>query len=268
MKKPLAAGLWLLAFDGTTILKSFNNLSAHHQLKYVNHKPAASSQKPPMTLADQILHFYKSLQLNATLPREVEVMNPFQDKMAFALTEKFYRKFYSDSQPRYLILGINPGRFGGGVTGIPFTDPIRLQSTCGIENDLAKKPELSSEFIYKMINAFGGPEKFYSGFYISAISPLGFTKDGKNLNYYDIRELQQAVEPFVLKSLQTQLEFGLNRDQCFCLGEGKNFAYLTNINKKGFFKEIIPLAHPRFIMQYKRKTLDKYIEDYLIKLKH
>ncbi len=39
---------------------------------------------------------------------------------------------------RYLILGINPGRFGGGITGIPFTDPIRLQNICGIENDFQK----------------------------------------------------------------------------------------------------------------------------------
>ena len=49
---------------------------------------------------------------------------------------------------RHLLLGINPGRFGGGVTGIPFTDPIRLQNVCGIENNFEKKQELSSVFIY------------------------------------------------------------------------------------------------------------------------
>jgi len=219
-----------------------------------------------MTLADHILKFYQGLKLNVKLPAGVDYMNPYQDEIAFNLSKQFYKKFYSDNQERILILGINPGRFGGGVTGIPFTDPIRLASTCGIENELKKKSELSSEFIYKMIDAFGGPQKFYQRFYISAISPLGFVKDGKNLNYYDIKELQLAVEPFMIKSIKAQLDFGINRERCYCLGEGKNFDYLTNLNKKEkFFNEVIPLSHPRFIMQYKRRTMNVFIEDYLSK---
>lgn len=219
-----------------------------------------------MTLADKILKFYLELDLNVKLPIGVAYMNPYQDTVARELSKKFYQKFYNDNNSRTLIIGINPGRFGGGVTGIPFTDPIRLQTQCGIENDLKKKAELSSEFIYMMIEAFGGPETFYHQFYISAVSPLGFTKDNKNLNYYDIKELQHAVEPFMINSIKTQLEFGINRERCYCLGEGKNFDYLTLLNKKEkFFNEIIPLAHPRFIMQYKRKSLDVYIKDYLTK---
>ncbi|HEY3404863.1 MAG TPA: uracil-DNA glycosylase family protein [Ohtaekwangia sp.] len=221
-----------------------------------------------MFFDSNILQFYKSLQLKVRLPEGVSFMNPYQDKQAFALAEKFYKKFYGDEGERTLILGINPGRFGGGVTGIPFTDPIRLASDCGIENPLAKKPELSSEYIYRMITAYGGPEKFYQRFFISAVSPLGFTKDGKNLNYYDIKELQRAVEPFMIKSIRAQLDFRINRERCYCLGEGKNFEYLTYLNtKESFFKEIIPLAHPRFIMQYKRRFIDQYIEDYLSKFK-
>ncbi len=70
----------------------------------------------------------------------------------------------------------------------------------------------------------------------------------------------------VIKSVEAQLDFGINRERCFCL-EGKNFEYLTGLNKKEkFFNEIIPLAHPRFIMQYKRKTIDLYIKEYVIKL--
>ncbi|MFI5224347.1 MAG: DUF4918 domain-containing protein, partial [Nitrospirales bacterium] len=66
-----------------------------------------------------------------------------------------------------LILGINPGRLGAGLTGIPFTDPLKLQNICGIENTLPKKAELSADFIYTMISAFGGPEAFYKKFYFS-----------------------------------------------------------------------------------------------------
>src|SRR5438046_8428437 len=138
-----------------------------------------------MALAKKILSFLKNLELEVELPPGVEIMNPFRDLATFELCKKFYRKYYSDNKPRYLILGINPGRFGGGVTGIPFTDPIRLQNDCEIENPWAKKQELSSVYMYEMINAFGGPRAFYEKFYITAISPLGFTKNNKNLNYYD-----------------------------------------------------------------------------------
>jgi len=218
-----------------------------------------------MSNAENILKFYRSLSIKAKLPPGVEVMNPYQDETAYALSKKFYQKFYNDTQPRSFIFGINPGRFGGGVTGVPFTDPVKLEQI-GIPNDLKKKVELSADYIYRMINAYGGPAKFYGDFYITALSPLGFTKDGKNLNYYDLRELQQAAEPFMLQCIREQLAFGVNRERCYCLGEGKNFNYLSSINKKhGFFKEVIPLAHPRFIMQYKRKHIDTYIHDYLQK---
>jgi hypothetical protein len=221
-----------------------------------------------MMLSDHILKFYRELTFVGNVPKSVGVMNPYQEPAAFDLCKKFYSKFYHDTNPRTLLLGINPGRFGGGITGIPFTDPIRLASGCGIENTLAKKAELSSEFIYKMIQQFGGAEKFYSGFLISAVCPLGFVKDGKNLNYYDIRELQQAAEPFILQSLQGHLTFGVNRAVCFCLGEGKNFEYLTRLNvQHRFFKKVVPLSHPRFIMQYRRKHVDAHIDDYLKKFR-
>jgi hypothetical protein len=217
-----------------------------------------------MSFAEKILQFYRSLNLTVPLPDNVEVMNPYQDEKAMALCSVFYKKFYADDENRRLILGINPGRFGGGITGVPFTDPLKLEVNCGIPNDLKKKVELSADFIYAMIDAFGGPEKFYGKFYISAISPLGFTQHGKNLNYYDSRTLQETVEPFMINCIQTQLEFGIDREICFCLGEGKNFNYLSTLNQRfGFFKKVVPLAHPRFIMQYRRKSIDAYIKDYL-----
>lgn len=221
-----------------------------------------------MTFAEHVLKFYRSLDLSKTrLPKGVEVLNPYRDSSAFDLTEKFFRKFYSDNNQRKIIIGINPGRFGGGTTGIPFTDPIRLENICGIPSGLAKKPELSSDFIYRMIDAYGGAEKFYSDYFISSASPLGFTKDGKNLNYYDIRELQLALETFIITSLHKQIGFGISTDVAFCLGEGDNFKNLNIWNKKEeLFKEIIPLPHPRFIMQYRRKRLDEFIELYTGKL--
>ena len=144
---------------------------------------------------------------------------------------------------------------------------MRLQNICGIENDFQKKQELSSVFIYEMIHAFGGPEIFYDKFYISAISPLGFTKNNKNLNYYDDRQLESSIKDFVIECMNQQLKFGISRDVAFCLGEGKNFIYLTKLNNEmNFFKKIVALPHPRFIMQYKLKKKEEYIERYLREL--
>ncbi|MEP6948086.1 MAG: uracil-DNA glycosylase family protein [Ginsengibacter sp.] len=209
----------------------------------------------------------KNLNLEVELPAGVKVMNPFKENATFNLCEKFYKKYYSDNNPRYLILGINPGRFGGGVTGIPFTDPVRLQNICGIENDFAKKQELSSVFIYETIHAFGGPGIFYDKFYISAISPLGFIKNNKNMNYYDDRHLENSIRDFVVECINRQLEFGINRKVAFCLGEGKNFIYLSKLNNEmNLFEKIVALPHPRFIMQYKLKKKAEYIVRYLREL--
>jgi hypothetical protein len=214
--------------------------------------------------ANDILSFLKKLKIAASLPPGVEVMNPYKIKSIYGLCEQFYNKYYSDESPRRLILGINPGRHGAGVTGIPFTDPIKLEKYCNIHNSLQKKPELSADFIYQVILAYGGLEQFYSKYHFSAVSPLGFVKDGKNLNYYDIRDLEIALTPFIIQTLTKTLTFGIDTSVCYCLGEGANFKFLSRLNsKKKFFDKIIPLAHPRFIMQYRRKKVGEYVEVYL-----
>jgi hypothetical protein len=221
-----------------------------------------------MLFAQHILSFLKKLHLDIELPDEIEVMNPFKNKSAMEVCSEFYKKFYSDNLERRMIIGINPGRFGAGITGVPFTDPIRLKNVCGIENHFQQKQELSSLFVYDIIDAYGGVEKFYKNFYISAVSPLGFTKDGKNLNYYDDRALQGRIRGFVIDCLRKQLKFGINTDVGYCLGDGKNYKYLSKLNEEEqFFKKIIPLSHPRFIMQYKLKKKDEYIRSYMEKLK-
>jgi hypothetical protein len=214
--------------------------------------------------ADQILSFLRSLNLSITLPAGVNVLNPYHDEVAFKLCQKFYSHYYNDPKTRIMIIGINPGRLGGGLTGIPFTDPVHLEKFCKINNLLQKKAELSSTFIYEVISAFGGPEKFYSKFYFSSISPLGFTREEKNLNYYDDARLQKKLEPFILSCMRTQLDFGIDRSIAYCLGEGTNYKFLKRLNEQHeFFKKIIPLAHPRFIMQYKSKSKREYVQHYL-----
>ena len=220
--------------------------------------------KTPFSQADAILNFYKTLQPGFDLPKGVSMKNPFEDDSSWRLVQKFYRQFYQDDRPRVFIFGINPGRFGGGVTGIPFTDPIRLQDQCGIANDFRKLPELSSLFIYSMIESYGGPSLFYQHFFITALSPLGFVRDGKNLNYYDDRDLLKACEPFILHSIRLQIQTIRTDNYCYCLGEGKNFQCFSQLNQKfGLFKKIFPLPHPRWIMQYRRKRMDEFVALYM-----
>lgn len=224
------------------------------------------------TFGEKIISFCKNLDLDGPLPAGIKVMNPFRvnPEIIPAIT-RFYSRFYSDTNTRHLILGINPGRFGAGVTGIPFTDTIRLQEKCGIDIPGLKSFETSSVFIYEMIDSYGGPGKFYNDFYISSVSPLGFTATGGkgkdlNYNYYDSRELTDSILNFVIGSIRIQIDFGIERDVCFCLGTGRNFRFLSDLNKKHhFFDKIEPLEHPRYIMQYKSKSKHEYIAGYLEK---
>lgn len=212
---------------------------------------------------ESILSFYRKLKPPA-VPDGYEVLYPFRDAELWQCFEAFYSRFYADEQQRFMMVGINPGRFGAGVTGIPFTDPIRLKDSCGIDNPWMRKPELSSIFMYEMMEAFGGVQQFYARFYITSVSPLGFLREGKNINYYDDRKLAEAVMPFAVSCMKQQLKWPVNKDVCFCIGEGKNLQYLQQLNADHhWFKEIVPLAHPRFIMQYKRMKIDDYIRQYM-----
>lgn len=216
--------------------------------------------------ADAILSFYKSLNPPDQLPEGVGVMNPYSDADAWNCTERFYKKYFSDTKQRVMLIGINPGRFGGGITGIPFTDPRHLEEVCAIENGFEKRAELSSSFIYDMIGEMGGPDTFYSAFYISAVCPLGFVKDGKNLNYYDIRELQESWEPFFVQTLREQLQFCKN-EVVFSIGMGANIKYLKYLNKQyALFGSIESLPHPRWVMQYRLKRKASFIAEYQSKL--
>ena len=193
---------------------------------------------------------------------------PYEDPETRRCMTSFYQRFYNDIQPRTLILGINPGRFGAGITGVPFTDPIRLRQL-GIDNSFAAKPELSSVFVYEMIDACGGPEAFYKTFYVTSLSPLGFVKGGKNYNYYDDPQLSKLVRPFIIQNIETQLSFGVDRTRAFCLGQGKNYEYLSKLNHEHqWWERVIPLPHPRWIMQYRLKQKEEFIELYKNALVH
>jgi hypothetical protein len=223
-----------------------------------------------MTKAKLILDFFDKLDFNGTLPDGIGIMNPYREHEDIRnICHSFYHKYYNDEMPRKLILGINPGRLGAGSTGLPFTDTKRLNEYCKIPYDKFSSHEPSSVFVYEMINAYGGPEVFYKNFYISSVCPLGFIKmqeDKKaiNYNYYDSKELTECVASFMDENIRKQIQISGQNDVCYVLGTGKNYHYLSKINaQNNYFKKIVPLEHPRYVMQYKTKVKQQYIDAYL-----
>ena len=228
-------------------------------------------------LADQLIRFYGHLKPPQNLPPGIKVLHPQQDPEVKKMAAMFFKKYYSGKDPRRMMLGINPGRFGAGITGINFTAPRQLKENCGIDPHVKLSSELSAEFIYEVIERYGGVKKFYAGWFIGAVCPLGFIASPnplqrrvkeKNVNYYDDKKLMAAVRPFIIKTMEKQLTMGFNTDYCICVGGEKNFRFLSVLNDQyRWFERIIPLPHPRFILQYRRKQKENYIHQYLSALK-
>ncbi|HUF28477.1 MAG TPA: uracil-DNA glycosylase family protein, partial [Gemmatimonadaceae bacterium] len=216
----------------------------------------------PSTFGSRALRFYTGL-VPPDAPAGIDVMNPYADRRVRRHLRAFLDKYYGDDAERVLVLGINPGRFGAGLTGITFTDPVALADHCGIENDWPRRRELSSNFIYRFVERFGGAGAFYRRFFLTAVSPLGFVRDGKNLNYYDVPALRASVTPFITAAIRRQIAIGGRRDHAIILGMGANLDFVKRLNDEHrFFETIHGLEHPRFIMQYRRRRLDEYLEKY------
>lgn len=221
------------------------------------------------TIADKIIAFNERLHYTGGLPDGFSVLNPFRENPeTMQVMDQFYHKFYNDHKPRKFIIGINPGRYGAGLTGVPFTDTKRLEQACGIAMQSAHSHEVSSVFIYDMIGRYGGAEKFYMDFYINSVFPLAIVREthkGKwvNANYYDDKMLAASLKPYMIKSLKRQIAMGLHTDIAFVLGK-KNADFVNAINEtEKLFGKLIVLEHPRFIEQYRSKHKQDYIDKYL-----
>ena len=208
------------------------------------------------TFGQKVIEFNKKLsKISMELPDGFKIINPFngsQKEIVNEISTTFYKRFYNDCNKRRIILGSSPARRGAAVTGVPFEDAEHLQKETGILIDKFYINKSSSGFLYDVIEKYGGCKK----------------GNEVNCNYYDSKKLQETLYSLIVSSMQAQIDFGIDTSVCYCIGSGDNYTFLSKINKKyNFFDEIIPLEHPRFIMQYNSKHKYEYFEKYLTALK-
>ena len=200
-------------------------------------------------------------------PDDIELLNPYDVAEVREVCRQFYKAYYEDDGPRTVLLGINPGRLGAGVTGISFTDPEKLENECDIVNSFPKKEEMSSRFIYAWIHRYGSIIEFYKQFIILSVCPLGFIKNGKNINYYDQRDLIECSNKLIVDHQNFIQASGMANSQVFMLGKGKNFKYFEALNKEyNWYEKVIPLPHPRWVMQYRYSARFNIMDDMITTL--
>lgn len=226
-----------------------------------------------ITFAEKILQFNETISKERfELPDGYKIINPFNGENEVAvkkLTTEFYHKFYEDNHIRRIIFGSTPSRSASAITGIPFEDYRYLQQEIGSSIKGVRINRSSSDFLMEVISAYGGRGQFYKNFYMNFVCPVGIIKISStgretNCNYYEDKRIQKAMYSFIIHTIKSQLTFGIDTTVCFCIGSGENYKFLSTINSiYKFFDTIIPLEHPRFIMQYNAKRKDEFLEKYI-----
>jgi hypothetical protein len=223
-----------------------------------------------MTFAGKLIRQLQAIDPGkSTLPEGWHLINPYTDfEQAKEISAQFYGKYLNDNKSRFVLFGINPFKWGAGLTGVPFTDAKRMKENCGIEYKGKASSEQSAAFIYDVIDAYGGPDNFYRDFYFNWLCPLGFLHERKGNNngyaYYESTELFKSVKELIVKNIASQIKTGAKRDTCFVIGTGKNEKCLHEINDEHhFFKKIIALEHPGYIARYGRTKIPAFRKKYL-----
>ena len=237
--------------------------------RYLNCNPQKSSSAESLlsarkarklTVRDQVINFYANFRKTNFFDSSYQLHNPFDAPSRRAAIEEFCAKFYDDDKPRVHLIGINPSRLVTSSTGVNYTDGFALKEFCGIDNSFSKSRELTATFFYEMINQVGGSETFYSRVFAWAALPVAITDGNSYTNYYDVPE--ESVRELVLNNLRWMMSLP-NLGRLVIVGTGENKKFLESLPGYPFgYNEIVSLPHPRWIMQYNRKNIAKYVDEY------
>lgn len=171
----------------------------------------------------------------------------------------FWNRYYEKHLPKIVICGINPGRFGAGQTGIPFLDNHSL-SEMGFPVTSSDR-ERSADFFYSVVQAIG-IEVFFKTFYVTNLSAIGYIKQKKNINYYD---LPKNARQTVFDNFLTEMDH-IKPTHIITL------SVLVQNDIKSLIKEgtlssgidcSLRLPHPAWIMTYRQKSKQVWGEIYI-----
>jgi uracil-DNA glycosylase len=168
--------------------------------------------------------------------------------------EAFCKKFYADNLPRVVICGINPGRYGACKTGIPFLDYCSLSKLLtGIDR---QDKERSAEFFLKVIQQYGAVN-FFQTFYVTNISSVGYSSEGRNFNYND---LSASALEVVEKNFLFEMDI-VQPTHVIALGKVVQQTLVKLLPKS--VDCTIRLPHPSWIAAYRSKEMDKWLAFYM-----
>ena len=208
--------------------------------------------------------FLTTLSIDGVLPEGIEVLFPYSNDEVRRVVHEMCIRYYTSHGPRIGVWGINPGRFGAGLTGLAFTDPWAVEHDLGIPTSVTGRREMSAEFISRVIEAYGGATEFYRDVFLSALSPLGFIRKGANINFYDDPELERTMTPLIISWMRKVFDAGVRKDTTILLGSGKLRSFMENkVREQIGVSEVIYLDHPRYIMQYRRSQVGDYVRLYV-----
>ncbi len=138
------------------------------------------------------------------------VYNPL--RYAWEIHEAYIRKFGAGAPGRTLLVGLNPGPWGMGQTGVPFGDPRLVRDWMGLSGHVvaprrchpdrpvvglsSTRREESGTTLYGWARErFGTAERFFAKFWIIGYCPLlMFDSAGKNVTPADFRKGTPAFE--------------------------------------------------------------------------
>ncbi len=129
---------------------------------------------------------------------DISILDEFLDN--WEAISKFNNNYYGNNLPKIVLCGINPGKNGAGKTGLPFLDFTSLSKMVrGIDR---QDTERSAQFFFDIVQELGAKD-FYKSFYVTNISWVGYLKDHKNINYYD---LPLAAKRFVYDMFKYEMK--------------------------------------------------------------
>lgn len=216
------------------------------------------------TIVEDYFDFYEIFKdkYSETLEgKNIKILSKFLENKNNII--EFHKRYVQPNSPKIVICGINPGRNGAGLTGIPFIDFKSLSKM--LPNIAKEESEQSAKFFYSVIQEFG-IENFYQKFHVTNISWYGFSQidKQKNVNYDNI---STEIAIFLIEKFVEEMEF-INPD--FIIPLSKNVFYeLKSLKERNKIKAEIGtrLCHPSWISTYRSNDINLWTNKYVETLK-